>query len=64
MWNKLRLPMLRLLIEHKMSTKDWIYDLYVKERIKNKNQVSSSINPIETKPLSQTNKHGKSKSNC
>lgn len=47
-----------------MTTKDWIYDLYVKERIKNKNQVSSSINPIETKPLSQTNKHGKSKSNC
>jgi hypothetical protein len=47
-----------------MTTRDWIYDLYVKERIKNKNQVASSINQTETKPLPQTNKNGKSKKDC
>ena len=45
-----------------METKDWIYDLYVKELIvKSKNQVSNSTNQTDIKPLSQINKNGKSK---
>ena len=46
-----------------METKDWIYDLYVKELIvKSKNQVSNSTNQADIKPLPQTNNNGKSES--
>ena len=44
-----------------MTTKDWIYDLYVKEIAKSKSRVTSNINQADVKPLSQTNKNGKSK---
>lgn len=47
-----------------MTTKDWIYDLYVKEIAKSTPKVVKNINQTDIKNLSQTNKHGKSKSNC
>ena len=47
-----------------MTTKDWIYDLYVKEIAKSTPKVVKNINQTDIKNLSQTNKHGKNKSDC
>ncbi len=45
-----------------MTQKDWIYDLYVKERLKSKDQVTKSINRADQKDLPKNPNNGKSKS--
>jgi hypothetical protein len=47
-----------------MTTKDWIYDLYVKEIAKSTPKVVKNINQTDIKNLPQTNKNGKSKKDC